>query len=216
MTNVRALLLPTLAGLLAGASISFAVVSTQRRAERDVSSENEPARGGSGERTSVPVLSPGSGNSRALGDLSLRMRALEESMANAEQDESEPAPDPVEEREAIIAGHVEGIEAHYREASDARWAPAATQSTQRDLESLAVSAESRFGIKGVDCRSTTCVAELEWSDYETAVNGYPDLLHHAYALNCARRIVLPEPGAPEQPYRASLLIDCSESTRASP
>jgi hypothetical protein len=210
MADARTFLLPMLAGLLAGGSISFAVVSMARttaapaEASDQGAPETQPA-----ERVATPVLTQGSTETAALGSLEQRMIALERSLASASTTEEEP-PDPDAARAEIIASHAAAIDAHWQERSDASWAPRATDATHRDLEGIAVQAEVPFEIMDVDCRSTTCLAELEWSSYGAAVGGYPDLLHHAYALDCARRIVLPEPATShDDRYRASLVIDCT-------
>ena len=73
-----------------------------------------------------------------------------------------------------------------------------------------VAAEAGFEVSSVDCRSVTCVATLNWSNFEHARTTYADVLHYAYDANCAREIILPRPGDESLNYDATVIFDCAD------
>lgn len=112
------------------------------------------------------------------------------------------------------AEHVERHEAalaeHDGEPRDPSWAPAVEASLLVDLNAV-----PNLGGRAtrVDCRMTSCVAEIRWPDYATALASYANVLHAELRANCSRATVLPEPSQRDQAYQATFVLDC-ESHRA--
>ncbi len=148
-----------------------------------------------------------------LSALEGRLDALERSDAGAggvEAAVAEAARPPVEpERSAeqVLSQWSERLGAHDAALADASWAPEATRSFARDLDALSVGASFRF--VEADCRTSTCTATVEFEDYDKAIADFESLLHHDYAVNCTRQVILPEPADPGVAYRARVLFDCA-------
>jgi hypothetical protein len=185
---------------------------------------DEPQRVLVGKVAGAAKAAPASGASTEADQK--RVRALEQRLLELErQTEAEqahedqaseheaPAVPPEQARAELLAEWQDQLDAHETEPRNAKWAPAAEASFQHDLEQLATRGQG-YQIAKVDCRSTTCAAQLEWSDFNTAVHGYEGVIGQRYGINCATRIQLPEPGEGQldQKYRATLLFDCSEAT----
>jgi hypothetical protein len=93
------------------------------------------------------------------------------------------------------------------QAADPVWAPAAQTKFTADLEELGAK------VDGVDCRTSGCVATLEWPSREQAQQEYRHLVEAVYQLPCDRQIFLDQAQGEDGPYRAELLLDC-ESVRS--
>jgi len=98
---------------------------------------------------------------------------------------------------------------HARDSVDSTWAPAARSNFVNDLSAIA--SDSKFHLVGVDCRTSTCVAEVEWSNYGDAVSEFGSVLHARYKQNCGSTILLPEPPDLAVRYRAKAVFECGEA-----
>jgi hypothetical protein len=96
------------------------------------------------------------------------------------------------------------------EGRDPRWASGAARSLE--LDTLSLSKKLGFAVKRVECKTSVCVSEMEWPNYEAARHGFSALLANNYDLNCARTLSMPRPSDVSVPYSAQLLMDC-ESLR---
>jgi hypothetical protein len=103
-----------------------------------------------------------------------------------------------------LAQHNRMLETHRSEARDIRWAP---DTEGIIVKNLAEIGKEKFDTVKVECKTTTCTANLEWPSYQRAVATYSDLLHFATEVNCAREILLPEPKDPEAPYQATFVLE---------
>src|SRR4051812_23085479 len=61
------------------------------------------------------------------------------------------------------AEYAEALARHAGEAPDPAWADTATRAFAAEAGALA--GTSRFSVTGVDCRRTSCVVGLRWSNY---------------------------------------------------
>ncbi|PTL75742.1 hypothetical protein DAT35_52760 [Vitiosangium sp. GDMCC 1.1324] len=156
----------------------------------------------------VVVSSPQDERIRALEQkvAELSARAAPREQTRPSRPPPPPPPSPEEAKQRILQRQRAQLEAHQREPLDFVWAKEAHSSFAADLSSL--SREAAFRVRNIDCRTTTCVVNLEWTSYEEASTSYPRLLQHAYGLDCTRSIVLPEPEDPHVSYQANLLLDC--------
>jgi hypothetical protein len=115
--------------------------------------------------------------------------------------------------EQIMAQHQQRVQQHFLQLVDNTWAPAATGAYDADLKALGQQMKASFKVTSLDCRSETCVAELEWPSRARAMSDWQEVLHFPYRTGCSREIVLPEPsgvpGEDNRPLRASVIYDCA-------
>jgi hypothetical protein len=153
-----------------------------------------------------------------LQHLAQRLQQLESARnaPNGAEEDSQPQAQthtelsPEAGRAAALAWWEETRERFEREAVDTPWAAATTQLFAADIAGLGE--DSGFALVHTECRSTQCMAVMEWSSYGEAVQGYATLLHHPYQANCVRHTLLPAPDTTEvaQPYHMTIVFDCSE------
>jgi hypothetical protein len=158
-----------------------------------------------------------------------RVRALEDRLARTQGVDAlarAPAEDP-ETRPAIVDGepapsheewaehhrrlHADAIELHRGDARDPEWAHATERTLGGDLNKVGAQPVGTFELMSIDCKTTSCLANLRWRSYGEAVNGFAGALHFNYSLPCGTRILLPEPVNPEQSYEATLIFDCEDA-----
>lgn len=121
----------------------------------------------------------------------------------------DPPPPGASPEVTPIEAHAAAIARHMDSPMDLRWARASEESISSSLERLA--ARSGFSVANVECRSTSCLAEVGWADYRAALSSYESLLVEAYEPNCATEITLPDPIDHGATYGATLVLDCSGS-----
>jgi hypothetical protein len=97
------------------------------------------------------------------------------------------------------------------ERSDPRWSPATAKALGQELSPLAQA--GGFELRGVECRMTMCVADLDWPDYATAMQHEQELVQHGFAANCARFGATLPSNDPTLHYQSKLIFDC-EAWRA--
>jgi hypothetical protein len=144
-----------------------------------------------------------------------RIQALEQRVAElTSRAEAAPAapsappsrPDPEELKQAVLQQHQLRLDAHQRQPIHPTWAPEATRAFSTDFSALTQG--QQFTVRSIDCRSTSCIARVEWPSYAEAAANYHLLLQHSYTLDCTRSLLLPEPEDPERAYEASLILEC--------
>jgi hypothetical protein len=91
--------------------------------------------------------------------------------------------------------------------ADPAWAPVARTRFSSDLDALGATVDT------IDCRTSACVATLEWPSRTQAQQEYRQLVEATYQLPCDRQIFLDQ-AVGDGLYRAELLLDC-EHVRAS-
>ena len=166
-----------------------------------------------------------SGRSRAsstatdprVAELEARLKALE---ANAphkkDRSPTESATDRTKVYEHEIAVWNSHLADHDAEPVDPKWAAQVGPMFDADFKQL--SSDLGIAAGAPDCRSKTCTVAVEWPTYGDAVDGYGELLHHEYGVNCQKFIVLPNPPdgkAADQvaSYSARILFSgCQEPT----
>lgn len=131
-------------------------------------------------------------------------------------------PDMSEEEliEQELERHAQLVEAHHAEPIDARWAHTAHERYSGDFEKLSErlsgSGQSNgFNVRNLDCRSTSCVATLEWDSYADAAKGAEAIAFHGYEENCALSVVPfpPDDAAEARSYSHDVVFDCSNQVR---
>ncbi len=139
-----------------------------------------------------------------------RVTALEHRLADLapQQTDAPEDLDPDTARAEALARWQSTLAAHDAEPVDDAWAADVTPRYARDLYDLSQSADASFDVLDTACKTTTCSALLEFSDYGTATEEFSQLLYYDYEQNCSKEILLPEPADPAARYRATVLFDC--------
>lgn len=118
-----------------------------------------------------------------------------------------PSPPPTPEQAGIahMARHQQLIDQVRSEPTDRAWSSTASAAFHRELS------EEGVTVVDVDCRSTSCVATVEWPSLAAARHGFEAVLQTDYANNCEREITLPTPADPEARLRAEVVFTkCAE------
>jgi hypothetical protein len=140
-----------------------------------------------------------------------RLAALEQRVAELAaptgSGAAHPPPTPLESQQRYEAR----LRQHAAEPVDPVWARSTASLIETDVLKQAGSMSVRLG--RVDCRTTSCSAQLEWPSLAEADREYLSLVHFPYRANCSRTVVLPPAAKAGEPLRAELLLDC-ESWRA--
>ena len=150
-----------------------------------------------------------------------RLRALEarvdDGLAEIEQSvqDAEERRDPFSpEREQTVEEYTaemterwrDTLARHEGDVVDPVFAEDASASFAADFDEVLEHTDIEF--LGVDCRSTSCTASIEWGSFGAAQQGFENLLHHDYEKNCSTEIYLPEPEDRDAPYEARVLFTC--------
>jgi hypothetical protein len=139
-----------------------------------------------------------------------QVRAAAEVLVNAAALAAKSAPEnpraalsPAEEGIRRQRQHEDLLANHLRETVDPEWAQRSSVSVSSELKTLA---ESRhFSLLELDCRRTSCVADIEWQSYADARTEYDALLHGRFSgINCGSEILVP-PGT-GGPIRTKLIL----------
>jgi hypothetical protein len=116
-------------------------------------------------------------------------------------------------KEDVLREHEEDVRRHQQEPIDVRWSTSAVKSLEKNLTQM--KGRASFELVSVSCRTSSCLVSVRWKDYATAKRDYTALLHEPYEVNCARKIILPEPPREDSPYSATLIMQCSPEERRS-
>lgn len=130
-------------------------------------------------------------------------------IAQENDPQSAPASDPFDPKERLRLFQ-ERLAAHDSEAVDRQWAQ---QTETRLSDHLTKTSRQKWKILRVDCRTTTCTATLEWSNYRDALLTYNHVLSGRSDSdpNCTRTVLLPEPVDANTPYETRAIFDCTET-----
>jgi hypothetical protein len=151
-----------------------------------------------------------------IGELERRLAELEASREarveragapTSEPPGTPPIPDPEETARELSALNDMLLAKHAGEPVDPTWSSGAVSAFQRDFAALTEQREAK--VVGVECKTTSCVATLEWPSYEAAQREHSEVVMHGYEVNCRRQIWAPEPEDREARYKATAIFDCS-------
>ncbi len=93
------------------------------------------------------------------------------------------------------------------EPVDASWARQKESALSSGIQAL--SRAGGFKLVSTQCKTISCAATMEWSDYASAMKSYSVVLHDSQQAKCRRKILLPEPDNKNAPYQATIVLDCS-------
>jgi hypothetical protein len=104
--------------------------------------------------------------------------------------------------------HRQLLEAHRRDPVDKVWAQKARAEFSADLESLEKTLP--IHVDNVDCRTTSCTANVTFGTYAAARESFDKILTHAYAKGneCGTEITLMPPTSPDGKYSTEVYFDC--------
>lgn len=107
--------------------------------------------------------------------------------------------------------HAIAVSAHYEAVRDVGWAGRKEAELGQELDTLLRDELAGIALSSLDCRSETCVAQLNWPSFLQARETFAGLVRHHYesSLNCSREMILPQPSDPSSPYSGHLLFRCS-------
>lgn len=104
-----------------------------------------------------------------------------------------------------VARH-EGLVASVRnESLDEKWSSRASLAFTQDMDSISAAAGG-LRVIDVDCRTTSCVATVEWPNFEAARKGFTEVLHGRFQNNCEREVTLPNPDDVEATLRTEIVF----------
>jgi hypothetical protein len=128
----------------------------------------------------------------------------------------ESPPDPAQARRDAAQAHRRLLERHAAEGVDPSWSRQASTMLSADLKGGVGANTNKFSIGAVDCRTTSCTAQIEWPSYGDAVQSLQAVFQRPISMNCTQQVTLAdEPADVTLPYRTTAFFDCEES-RAAP
>jgi hypothetical protein len=101
------------------------------------------------------------------------------------------------------------LAAHEREGVDPSWASRAQAAYEGDLARLA--ADARFRLGRVDCRSTSCMAQLSFASFAAAKDSMQRIVLSRWTLNCAKEMNLDPTTDGAAEYATSIYFDCARA-----
>jgi len=149
----------------------------------------------------------------------LREQAIAGQASSAAPGSPPPAPDPASmDPQAAwartTAEYRAAIDAHDKEPRDSRWAATESRVIGDDL-ARDVGDKTPFHLVSVDCRTTTCVADVQFDNYRAARAWWPQVLNGRRVPGCGVQVVLDKtPDDPEQAYHTGVLFDCENGRSA--
>jgi hypothetical protein len=202
------LLLSTVVAACAGAAVSLVVGHFSKT--KDVVREEA-----AGRPSAAVISAPVSAADQVrLAALEARLGSLERTGQDAVAHPT-AAPQPPSEAPSTVQAQAAQREAedrdralrrrHADEGVDPRWAPTAMTTIRKALTETA--SQANFTVRNVDCRTTMCVANVEWPTYPKALEEFRQV---ADGIPCALEVSVPPPDAPERAYQANLVMDCED------
>lgn len=174
--------------------------------------QSPPSEASAGPRVMVPGRDYAT--EQRLDALEARLRDLARAKEERDGSATPETPAAIEDRQAATERFAQNVEEeiaiHRSEPRDNRWATEKERFVHDEVTRVSAKLGSIFSVVGVDCRRTTCVAQLQWPSEGEARASLHGLLSSSGNVGCARRIALP-PSTSAGDYRASLFIDCTGS-----
>jgi hypothetical protein len=141
-----------------------------------------------------------------IAALENRVGALERQPSTATSTTAAPAEPSAEDVPVEQEKKDRTLRSRYsEEAPDPKWAATAAKTIKDTLDRVA--AQATFVVDEVDCKTTMCVAKFKWPSYHAAHKEFMRTLGLRHTP-CSTEIFLPEPEHGDEPYEASLMLDC--------
>lgn len=87
---------------------------------------------------------------------------------------------------------------------DTQWSEKATSNLRTMLSD--VTAKLGAQLQDVECKTTDCMATVEFESFETVRDGADFIAMHRYPVNCSLRLTTPEPENTNEPYRMKMFF----------
>jgi hypothetical protein len=102
----------------------------------------------------------------------------------------------------------EEIAFHSQDSTDFDWAGSVETDIQGDLDDL--TEETDIRVQKVECRTTSCIAVLQWPSYAEAQQTFRRFLALPHAGECGSKLILPEVESQREgdPVEATVLFQC--------
>ncbi len=122
----------------------------------------------------------------------------------ATRDAEPPPPSPEEAGRERHEKREDAIASHWQEPVDRAWSAEFTSTFDRELSGFAEA--GHFSVEKIDCRSSTCVADIEFKNYAEARTGWSKITPtdhggHPFTVD----IEVQPPDDPNVPYTATIL-----------
>jgi hypothetical protein len=130
------------------------------------------------------------------------------------QENAPPAlqPDMKEQMRRVHEAFEQQVSAALREPSDALWSSRAGAALQGEL--LSLRKEDTYQVSRIDCRTHSCVAELNFPRHADARTSLSRLVINANMPGCSSTGHIDPSDDPSSPSRMRLLFDCDRSREA--
>jgi hypothetical protein len=203
--------LPVLGGVVVGAAVVVLVETHGKAVVAPPTVVDDLVRASAAPATSENALLE-----RRVAELEDRVR-LSQMQAPQRAVGTPPAPRSealLAEREAAtqreIDEHKKLVAQHAAEPRDTSWAASEESDVHAKLLALSSAMNQAFVLRSVDCRTASCVAELEWANQDVAKAHLRSLLSGSSDVQCARQIAFPTSEG-SGAYTASFYLDCTEA-----
>jgi hypothetical protein len=210
----RSLQVP-LAALIGAVTGAVAILLVQSHLTPAAAPTQPVVQGAAPTGATPPPLRPADlATDRRLSALELQLRQLSRpGAASPEPLRGPPSPqDRYAAAERARQELAQRLADHDASARDSRWAAPRERVIADSVRKLAADSHQSFSLVDVDCRTTTCVARVQWADEATARVEIRNLMQNT-DVDCARQVALPAAPNAGVGYRASVLFDCAPSTR---
>ena len=136
-----------------------------------------------------------------------------EPKARAKEPSSEapPTPEPFDRAaatERVKKAFAEKLAGHSAQPANPAWSKSTEGVLRRGLENTAKTAG--FRVSSVDCRTTSCVADLEWDTYSAMRQNLHTAVESSYDTLCARAAMPPDEGRAGDKVTVPLILDCAD------
>ena len=204
---MTSIIVPLLGGLLAG-MVAMKVAEHRRRpAVREVASERQRE-----QSQNVEPDRRAAERNRADG-LASRLSTLERAGAgtNVNRGGGAESPEAREERfKKIRTAFQAAVDKHKAAARNRSWADPMEGKSSALLKNPA--AHMSFTYRGVDCRTNTCVASVEWPSPGMAKSELRRMVALLGPAGCSPTILVP-PAAGDRAVEAPVMLRCGEANR---
>jgi hypothetical protein len=106
--------------------------------------------------------------------------------------------------------HERAILRHRDTVMAPEWAEKTSEAIHKGLREAQPQGE--FEIIDVDCRSSSCLATLDWPSYNVAFRQWSHVVGHGYGIPCGASVYLDEPADRGAKYRGVVVFECSSRT----
>lgn len=199
-------LLPILAGVLAGVGSSVFLSRAPAAAVTPPAASVEASAEGKG-KSAPPSAAP--------AFMASRLSAVEQRVADLSakaEDKEAPAQRPdaneqLERQERLSQAFEKRIQKHEAAPVNPVFAASAKASLEPAMAAIGKNDPGRGELKGIDCRTDSCLATIEFPSFHAARDGFGGYVSNFYEVNCERTTTLNPPDDPSAPYAVKVMFE---------